>query len=100
MSIPCPVAILAGGRARRLGTIAADRPKALVEVAGQPFLFHQLAMLREQGVVEVVLCIGRLGEAIRSAVGDGSAHGLAVRYSEDPRDHAGTATAIRHALPL
>jgi N-acetyl-alpha-D-muramate 1-phosphate uridylyltransferase len=100
VSIPCPVAILVGGRATRLGAIASDRPKALVEVAGKPFLFHQLAMLRDQGVAEVVLCIGRFGEAIRDVVGDGSDHGLAVAYSEDPPGRSGTATAVRNALSL
>jgi NDP-sugar pyrophosphorylase family protein len=89
--------IVAAGSGERLG---ADRPKALVEVAGKPFLFHQLALLREHGVAEVVLLVGHLGAAIREAVGDGADHGLAVRYSEDPPGESGTAAAVRAALPL
>jgi NDP-sugar pyrophosphorylase family protein len=93
------VAILAGGRATRLGDEAAQRPKALVEVAGEPFLHHQLRLLRDHGVERVVLLIGHLGEQIVDAIGDGSKFGLAVDYSEDPPELAGTAGALRVALP-
>jgi NDP-sugar pyrophosphorylase family protein len=95
-----PVAILAGGRATRLGPTAGDRPKALVEVAGRPFIFHQLDLLRGHGCSEIVLCIGHLGDAIREVVGQGSDFGVSVRYSQDPPGLAGTAGALRAALPL
>jgi len=42
-----PVAILAGGLANRLRPITASVPKALVSVAGKPFVFHQLEWLRQ-----------------------------------------------------
>ena len=49
------VAILAGGVATRLHPITESMPKALVEVAGKPFIVRQLDNLREQGVNHVVL---------------------------------------------
>lgn len=93
-------AILAGGRATRLGAIGAGRPKALVEVAGRPFLGHVLALLRRRGLRRVVLCIGHRGEEIRAQVGDGHAFGLEVRYSEDGERLLGTGGALRKAGPL
>lgn len=95
-----PVAILAGGLAKRLRPITESIPKALVEVAGVPFICRQLAYLRDQGLDRVVLCIGHLGEMIESVVGDGSAFGLSVSYSPDGPMLLGTGGALRQALPL
>ena len=70
-----PVAILAGGLAARLRPLTEDKPKALIEVAGEPFIAHQLRLLRQQGIREVVVCAGYLGEMIEAFVGDGRGHG-------------------------
>ncbi|WPO44302.1 nucleotidyltransferase family protein [Tardiphaga sp. 42S5] len=95
-----PVAILAGGLATRLKPITERIPKALVDVAGEPFILRQLAYLRGQGVTRVVMCIGFLGEQIRDVVGDGSASGLSVSYSQDWPKLLGTGGALKQALPL
>lgn len=95
-----PVVILAGGLATRLGSVAGSQPKCMVDVAGQPFLFHQLQLLKSQNISHVVLCLGHLGEQVQAAVGDGSAFGLQVQYSFDGPRLVGTAGAIRQALPL
>lgn len=95
-----PVAILAGGLATRLRPITETIPKALVEVAGEPFICRQLDYLHAQGMRRVVLCIGYLGEMIRAVVGDGSKFGLNVSYSPDGPMLLGTGGALRQALPL
>ncbi|HEX3245274.1 MAG TPA: sugar phosphate nucleotidyltransferase [Chloroflexota bacterium] len=95
-----PVAILAGGRATRLGALTADRPKALMEVAGRPFIDHQLELLRRNGTRNVVLCIGYLGQQIEEHVGDGSQFGLTVSYVYDGPVLQGTAGAIRDASAM
>ena len=95
-----PVVILAGGLATRLGDIARTQPKCMVDVAGQPFLFHQLHLLHAQGVRQAVICLGHLGEQVVQAVGRGSAFGLEIQYSFDGPALVGTAGAIRRALPL
>jgi len=98
--VKLPVAILAGGLAKRLRPITETIPKALVEVAGQPFILRQLDYLRGQGVSRVVLCVGFLGEQIEAIVGDGAACGLSVSYSQDWPTLMGTGGALRQALPL
>ncbi len=95
-----PVAILAGGLATRLRPIAETIPKALVDVAGTPFILRQLDYLRQQGFSRVVLCVGFLGEQIEAVVGDGSTLGLSVSYSRDWPKLMGTGGALKQALPL
>ena len=95
-----PVLILAGGLATRLLPITKTIPKSLVDVAGKPFIIHQLEYLREQGVSHVVLCIGFLGEMIKSIVGDGSQFEIKISYSSDFPKLLGTGGAIKKALPL
>jgi NDP-sugar pyrophosphorylase family protein len=95
-----PVAILAGGLATRLGKLAKDTPKSLIPIAGRPFIFHQLDLLKESGVEKVVVCAGHLGEKLKAAVGDGSGLGIDVRYSFDGPKPLGTGGALRAALPL
>ena len=95
-----PVAILAGGLATRLRPLTENIPKALVEIAGEPFLGHQLRLLRRSGLDRVVLCAGYRGEQIRDYAGDGRDFGLRVDYCFDGPKLLGTAGAIRRALPL
>ena len=95
-----PVAIIAGGLATRLQPITTTIPKSLVDVAGKPFILHQLALLQAAGASRVVLCLGHLGEHVEAVVGDGSALGLSVAYSYDGGELVGTGGAVRRALPL
>jgi NDP-sugar pyrophosphorylase family protein len=98
--IPAPVAILAGGLATRLRPITERIPKALVTIAGKPFLAHQLAYLQSQGISRVVLCVGHLGEMISEEFGDGRNYGIEIEYSFDGPVLLGTGGAIRQAAPL
>jgi NDP-sugar pyrophosphorylase family protein len=95
-----PVAILAGGLATRLRPLTETIPKALVEINGEPFLAHQLRLLKRSGIERVVLCAAWRGEQIREYAGDGRAFGLGIEYSFDGPQLLGTAGAIRRALPL
>jgi NDP-sugar pyrophosphorylase family protein len=75
-------------------------PKFLLPVAGRPFAHHLLARLARAGFVEIVLCIGHLGDAIRREIGDGRAFGLEARYADEGEARLGTAGALRGALDL
>ena len=93
------VCILSGGLGTRLGDIVEDTPKPLLEVAGEPFLFHQLRLLAAHGATSVVLCVGYRGKQIEKAIGD-ERYGIRVAYSYDGPQVAGTLGAIKRALPL
>ena len=95
-----PVAILAGGLATRLRPATERIPKSLLEVNGQPFIAHQLRLLKASDVPRVVLCVGFLGEMVRDVVKDGHHFGLEVKYSFDGPSLLGTAGALKRALPL
>lgn len=89
--------ILAGGLGTRLRMVVPDRPKALVRVAGRPFLSYQLDRLAAAGVTMAVVCTGYRGGQIRRAFG--STYGaLRLRYAQEPAP-LGTAGALRFALP-
>ncbi len=94
-----PVCILAGGLGTRLGERVRDTPKPLLEVAGEPFLIHQLRLLAAHGARDVVLCVGYRGEQIVSRIGV-ARFGIGIHYSFDAPGLDGTLGAIRRALPL
>jgi MurNAc alpha-1-phosphate uridylyltransferase len=95
-----PVAILAGGLATRLFPVTQSTPKALLDVAGEPFVIHQLRRLANQGAKRVVLCVAHLGEMIQDAVARQPVAGLDVAFSFDGPRLLGTAGALKKALPL
>jgi NDP-sugar pyrophosphorylase family protein len=95
-----PAAILAGGLATRMRPLTEAIPKALLEIEGRPFLWHQLRLLKENGVRRVLLLVGYLGEAIEEQFGNGSALGVEIQYAYDGPTLLGTAGAIRRALPF
>ena len=94
-----PICVLAGGLGTRLGQLGRTVPKALVTVVDEPFVFHQLRLLADNGASSVILCVGHLGELIEKTVGP-SRFGLRIRYSHDSPSLDGTLGAIRRALPL
>ena len=95
-----PVVILAGGLATRMMPITEKIPKSLIEVAGKPFIIHQLEYLKAQGVGKIVICLGHFGEMIQALVGDGSRFGLNIEYSFDGALLLGTGGAIKKSLHL
>jgi NDP-sugar pyrophosphorylase family protein len=93
-----PVALLAGGLATRLRPITETIPKAMVEVAGRPFIDHQLDLLHRNGIRRVVMCLGYRAEQVERHVGDGSSRGMEIRYAYDGEKLMGTGGAVRRAM--
>ncbi len=95
-----PAAILAGGLATRLQPVTHTIPKALVEVAGRPFIAHQMDLLRRNGIRRAVLCLGHLGAQVESYLGGGGSFGMQLSYSHDGPKLLGTGGALRRAEHL
>jgi NDP-sugar pyrophosphorylase family protein len=98
--VTLPIAILAGGLATRMRPLTERVPKVLLDVAGRPFAEHQLRLLHDAGINDVVFCVGYLGEMVEETLGDGSRFGLSIRYSYDGEQLRGTGGALIRALPL
>lgn len=96
MTLPCLV--LAGGVGSRMRPLTDAIPKALIKIAGRPFIDLQLQRLAAQGVSDVVLSIGYLGQLLRTHVGDGSQLGITVRYVDEGDRRLGTGGAVRLAV--
>ncbi|HXE52281.1 MAG TPA: nucleotidyltransferase family protein [Tepidisphaeraceae bacterium] len=95
-----PAALLAGGLATRLRPITETIPKAMVELAGKPFIDHQLVLLKRNGIRRVILCLGYLGQQVEQHLGDGSQLGMELRYSYDDEKLMGTGGALVRAAHL
>lgn len=91
--------VLCAGLGTRMGALTADRPKALLEVGGQPLLARTLRWLAREGVEEVVVNLHHYGEQIVQTIADGSEHGVRVRYMREER-LLGTAGSVVNARPL
>jgi NDP-sugar pyrophosphorylase family protein len=92
--------ILSGGLASRLRPLTNTVPKAMIPVAGRPFIDHQLQLLSRNGIKDVILCLGYLGEQIAAFVGDGAKWSLRVQYSWEREQLLGTGGALKLAEPL
>lgn len=85
--------IMAGGKGTRLAALTKDEiPKPMVAVAGKPLLLWQVERLKENGITDIIMVIGHLGEKIQEYFGDGSRFGVQIRYfvEETPLGTAGS----------
>ncbi len=90
--------ILAGGFGTRLRPVFTDKPKALAEVLGRPFLTYLLDQLSYAGARKVILCIGYMGDMVQEVYGD-TYKSLHLLYSQE-YEPLGTGGALRLVLPL
>lgn len=85
--------IMAGGKGTRLSSILKNIPKPMVAFAGKPLLEHQIENLKENGIIDIILVTGYLGEVIREHFGDGARFGVNIEYFAE-KEPLGTAGAL------
>ena len=93
------IAILAGGLATRLGELVKSEPKSLLKIQGKPFIEYQIEQIEKQGITDIMVCTGHLGEQIERYLGNGTRYGLNIKYSHEDRP-LGTAGALKKAVNL
>lgn len=87
--------LLAAGAGTRLRPFTDDRPKPMVEVAGEPAVAHVLRWLRRQGVAHVAINLNHFPQVLMDYVGDGARFGLRATYSIEVGATYGTSGALR-----
>lgn len=76
--------ITAGGKGTRLSTITHDLiPKPMVSLADKPLLEHLVDCLIDNGIKDIIIIVGHLGEKIISYFRDGSQKGIQISYIKE-----------------
>jgi NDP-sugar pyrophosphorylase family protein len=91
--------VLAAGFGLRMWPLTLLRAKPVLPVLNRPLLHWTLERLARHGVGEVVVNLHHLPESVTSALGDGRAFGLRIRYSRE-REILGTAGGPRAVREL
>ena len=91
--------LLAAGRGERMRPLTDQTPKPLLTVRGKPLIVYHLERLACCGVRDIVINLAWLGAQIRGALGDGSAYGVSIRYSDEGSQALETGGGIFQALP-
>ena len=60
------VVILCGGQGTRIRDVAENIPKPMIPIGGRPILWHIMKSYAQAGHDEFVLCLGHLGDVIKS----------------------------------
>jgi mannose-1-phosphate guanylyltransferase/phosphomannomutase len=90
--------VMAGGEGSRLRPLTLERPKPMLPVVNRPVLGHILHLLKQHGIVDVVITLQYLAAQIQDYYGDGKAFGMNIDYviEESP---LGTAGSVKNAQP-
>lgn len=102
------VVIMAGGRGTRISSVASDIPKPMIKISNKPVLEWEIECLREQGLTDIIITVGHLGNIIMEYFGDGSlvspvtgkTFGVSIDYyiEESPLGNAGALFFLKKEL--
>lgn len=93
--------IQAGGKGTRLRDLTKDEiPKPMIPILGKPLLQWQIEKCKENGISDVILVIGHLGEKIKDYFQDGAEFDVHITYIEEevPLGTAGAFYALQKEI--
>ena len=99
MTAPTTAMVLAAGLGTRMRPLTDDRPKALVEVAGQPLIDHVLRRLGESGVTRAVVNVHWFAERLESHL-MARPQGPEILISDERAELLETGGGLKKAGPL
>jgi mannose-1-phosphate guanylyltransferase len=88
--------ILAGGKGTRLRPLTLYTPKPIVPLVNRPFLLYQIDILKKAGIDDITLSLSYQPDKIEDIMGDGSDHGVEMRFITEPSP-LGTGGAYKFA---
>ena len=89
--------ILAGGYGKRLRPVNANLPKPLVNVAGQPFIFHLFKQLKNENFTEIIILAGYKSNIFVDLIKNYKETGIKIKVIEQPTNF-GTGARIVHIM--
>lgn len=93
--------LLSAGLGTRMRPLTDHLPKPLIPIAGTTLIEHNIRQLKLNGITEIVINLGYLGDMIKSQLGNGHRYGVTIEYSEESADNLlGSGGGVKQALPL
>ena len=88
--------VMAGGEGSRLRPLTIQRPKPMVPVVNKSVMAHIIDLLKQHGIVDIVVTVQYLANEIQEAFGDGEAYGVNIQYSLEETP-LGTGGSVKNA---
>ena len=85
--------ILAGGKGSRMYPFSEDFPKPLLPIINKPLIAHQIELMRNIGIKNIIVLIGYHASRIVNYLGDGKNFGVKITYVEQ-KETLGIAHAV------
>lgn len=92
--------ILAAGRGERMKPLTNTRPKPLLEINDKPLIQYHIENLVSNGIREIVINHGIMGDQIEAFLGNGNSLGADIVYSPEGNTPLETGGGIFQALDL
>ena len=76
--------VLCAGKGERIKQLPFNKPKALLEILGQPIIYYQLKYLKNVGIKKVLIVIGKFGHEIIKTIKTFPNLNLDITFVKDP----------------